>query len=208
MPEPAAANRPALTAVFLLLSFGAGSRALAQDAGSTRSPAPATAQPAQSQAAQATPTQATPAKADQKVPPAPLAGEAQASVQKYCANIAAAATDARFAWQSKKLLDLETRIKASVAELDARQAELKSWMEKREAISKQARDNLVGIYAKMKPETAAAQIGALDDDMAIAVLAALSPGKASAIFNEITPTERAAKLAGLLANPAAGEKKL
>ena len=136
--------------------------------------------------------------------------ETQAGVRKYCMNIAAAATDARFAWQSKKLLEVETRIKARLAELDARQAELKSWLDHREQIAKEAKENLVGIYAKMKPETAAAQISALTDETAAAVLSALTPRQASAIFNEMTPPDRAAKLAGLLGNPlaAANEKKL
>jgi flagellar motility protein MotE (MotC chaperone) len=138
------------------------------------------------------------------------ASEASANVRKYCTNIAAAATDARFAWQSKKLQELDLQIKARIAELDAKQAELKSLIDKHEAISKQAREALVGIYSKMKPETAAPQISALDDDMAVAVLAALSPRQASAIFDEMTPPERAAKLAGLLANPLAppADKKL
>lgn len=136
--------------------------------------------------------------------------DAQASVRKYCMNIAAAATDARFGWQSKKLLEVETRIKARIAELDAKQAELKAWLDRREQVAKEAKENLVGIYAKMKPEMAAAQIGALNDDTAAAVLAALTPRQASAIFNEMTPPDRAAKLAGLLGNPSAGanEKKL
>lgn len=139
-----------------------------------------------------------------------LTGEASANVRKYCTNIAAAATDARFAWQSKKLQELESQIRARITELDAKQGELKSLLDKHEAVSKQAREALVGIYAKMKPETAATQIGALDDEMATAVLAALSPRQASAIFNEITPPERAAKLAGMLANPLAppADKKL
>lgn len=140
----------------------------------------------------------------------PQQGEAQAGVRKYCVNIAAAATDARFSWQSKKLLEVETRIKARIADLDAKQVELKGWLDHREAIAKEAKETLVGIYAKMRPETAAAQIGALDDEMATAVLAALTPRQASAIFNEITPPERAAKLAGLLASPSASsnDKKL
>ena len=147
---------------------------------------------------------ATSAKAEE-----PLLTDTQAGVRKYCVNIAAAATDARFSWQSKKLLEVETRIKARIADLDAKQAELKTWLDRREAIAKQAKETLVGIYAKMRPETAAAQIGSLDDDMATAVLAALTPRQASAIFNEITPPERAAKLAGLLANPAtSNDKKL
>lgn len=140
----------------------------------------------------------------------PLSGENNANARKYCANITAAATDARFAWQSKKLLELETKIKTRIAELDAKEAELKSVLERREAFSKKARETLVGIYAKMNPESAAAQIGALDDEMATAVLSALTPRQASAIFDQITPAERAAKLAGLLANPLAppADKKL
>ena len=145
------------------------------------------------------------AKADE-----PPQTETQVGVRKYCLNIAAAATDARFNWQSKKLLDVEIRIKASLADLDAKQAELKRWLDRREAVAKEAKETLVGIYAKMRPETAAAQIGALDDEMATAVLTALTPRQASAIFNEITPPERAAKLAGLLASPgtSSNDKKL
>lgn len=130
-------------------------------------------------------------------------------VRKYCVNIAAAATDARFAWQTKKLLEIESRIKARITELDAKEAALKSVLDHRDAVAKEAKETLVNIYAKMKPENAAAQIAALDDEMATAVLAALSPRQAGAIFGEITPPERAAKLAGLLASAptAANDKK-
>lgn len=128
-------------------------------------------------------------------------------VRKYCANIAAAATESRFAWQTTKLTELETRVKAKIKDLDAKETEIREWIEKREAIEKQASDKLVVIYSKMRPETAATQLSALDDDMAAAVLGQLSPGKASAIFNEIVP-ERAAKLAGIIAgtNPSADKK--
>ena len=118
-------------------------------------------------------------------------------VTKYCANIAAAASDARLAWQTGKLNEVEVRIKARIQDLDAKEAELRAWIEKREAMAKQANEKLVGIYSKMRPETAATQISTLDDEMAATVLAQLTPGKASAIFNEIVP-ERAAKLAGLI----------
>ena len=153
----------------------------------------------------AKPVAASAAKADE-----PPQTEAQASVHRYCVNIAAAATDARFSWQSKKLVEVETRIKARIADLDAKQLELKAWLNRRDAVTKEAKETLVGIYAKMRPETAAAQIGALDDEMATAVLASLTARQASAIFNEITPPERAAKLASLLASPAvaSNEKKL
>ena len=126
------------------------------------------------------------------------AQSAEADVKRYCTNIAKAASDARFAWQTQQLNALETRIKARVGELDARTAELRDWIGKREAIEKRAAEKLVGIYAKMRPETAATQISQLDDDMAAAVLGQLNPRQASAIFNEIVP-ERAGKLAALIA---------
>ncbi len=140
----------------------------------------------------------------------PMSPEARANVRKYCMNIAPAATDARFAWQSKQLQEIEARVKSRVAELEAKEGEVKDWFDRRDAIAKEAKQHLVGIYAKMKPEDAALQIAALDDDMAAALLSALPPNKASAIFSNITPPERAAKLAGLLANPtaSAADKKL
>lgn len=119
-------------------------------------------------------------------------------VRSYCTNIAAAATDARFAWQTNQLKELEDRIKTRIKDLDVKQAELRSWIEKREALDKQAAEKLVGIYGKMRPETAATQISSLSDDMAAAVLGQLSPRQASAIFNEISP-DHAAKLAGMIA---------
>ena len=130
---------------------------------------------------------------------------AETDARRYCANIAKAASDARFAWQTERLNALETRIKARAAELDAKTAALREWAAKREALEKKAAEKLVGIYAKMRPETAATQISELDDDMAAAVLGQLNPRQASAIFNEIVP-ERAGKLAALIAGT--GEKKL
>jgi flagellar motility protein MotE (MotC chaperone) len=128
-------------------------------------------------------------------------------VRKYCTNIASAATEARYAWQTTKLNELETRLKAKIKELDDKEAEIRDWIQKREAIEKKATEKLVDIYSKMRPETAATQLSALDDDMAAAVLGQLGPRQASAIFNEIVP-ERAAKLAGILAgtNPNADKK--
>lgn len=129
-------------------------------------------------------------------------------VRNYCQNIATAAADARFAWQTGKLGELETRVASRIAELEAKTAELRSWIAKREEINRKAGEKLVGIYSKMRPETAATQISTLDDTMAAAVLSQLNPRQASAIFNEIVP-ERAAKLAALIAgNTPTDEKRL
>ncbi len=129
-------------------------------------------------------------------------------VRSYCANIATAASDARTAWQTDRLNELEAKIKARIGELDAKTVELRQWIEKREEAERKAGEKLVGIFGKMKPETAAVQIATLDDDMAAAILGQLNARQASAIFNELVP-DRAAKLAGLMAGTMpAGEKKL
>ena len=131
-----------------------------------------------------------------------------AEVAAYCTNIARAASDARFAWQTAKLNELETRIKGRIQDLDAKAAALRASLDHRQAIDKKASEKLVGIYAKMRPETAATQISELDDEMAAAVLGQLNPRQASAIFNEIAP-ERAGKLASLIAGVTpATDKKL
>lgn len=140
-----------------------------------------TAAPAPAAAATAPTTAAAPA--------APAMSEAQ----QYCQNIAAAAADARFAWQSKKLGEVETQIKQRLAELDTRQAEVKDILNRYNDALKRAKAGLVDIYAKMKPETAAAQIAVMDDSAAAAILSQLNPQKASAILNEIAP-DRAVRL--------------
>ena len=150
----------------------------------------------------------TPAAAAGDVP-RPTQSPTTPEVRTYCQNIAGAAADARFAWQTKKLEGLEARVKIELSELEAKTAELKAGIAKREEIDRKAGEKLVGIYSKMRPETAATQIATLDDTMAAAVLGQLSPRQASAIFNEIVP-ERAAKLAALIAGltPPSDEKKL
>ncbi|HEX4767776.1 MAG TPA: hypothetical protein VH414_16035 [Lichenihabitans sp.] len=141
--------------------------------------------------------------------PAPAPSAPLTDAQRYCQNIAAAAADARFAWQSKKLSDLEAQMKQRVGELQAKQAEYKAVLDRYDDAMKRAKTALVDIYAHMRPETAATQLSVLDDDTAAAVLAQLTAQKASAILNEITP-ERAAKIVTTmtsLMSPPAGEKK-
>lgn len=113
--------------------------------------------------------------------------------QQYCSNIAAAAADARFAWQRRQLSDLQAALKQRVDELDQKEAELKAVIARRDEMMKKATETVVGIYAHMKPDAAAAQLAALDDQAAAAILAQLTQQKASVILNEI-PSEKAAKL--------------
>ena len=79
------------------------------------------------------------------------ASDANSEIRRYCTNVAVAAGDARFAWQTAKLAELEGRIRARVQDLEARTNELRGWLARREAVEKQANERLVGIYAKMRP---------------------------------------------------------
>jgi flagellar motility protein MotE (MotC chaperone) len=128
--------------------------------------------------------------------------------QRYCANVADAAADARFAWQAKTIADLEAEIDKRIQELEAKRAEYEGWLKQRDEILRKAEDHMVDIYARMRPESAAAQMAMLDDEMAAALLAKLDGRKASTILNEME-ARRAAQLARLMVdiNTGAAEKK-
>lgn len=123
-------------------------------------------------------------------PPAPTGSEAQ----RYCDNIAAVAAEARFAWQTRKLNELQGQVTVRVAELEKKRAELEASLARRDEAMRKAQAMLVAVYAKMDPEAAAKQLALMDDGIAAAVLAQLTPAQSSAILNEIKP-ERASQLA-------------
>lgn len=126
-------------------------------------------------------------------PTAVSVGQPQ-DVALYCAAIRDAAQEARVAWQAKALLEIEARIEARLSDLEAVRAEVEEALARREEHLRQAEEGIVAIYARMRPDAAAAQLAALDSEMASAVLAKLAPRLASAILNEMEPG-RAAQLA-------------
>ena len=136
--------------------------------------------------------------------PAPAAPHAAApaapttDAQRFCQNVAAAAADARFALQTRKLNELEDGIAKRVAALEAKEAEVKAVLATHEEAKKRAEASLVAIYAKMRPDAAAQQVAGLDDATAAAVLRGLNARQSSAILNEI-PAERAVKLVNAIA---------
>lgn len=83
---------------------------------------------------------------------------------------------------------------------------MQEWVAKREALLKAASDDVVAIYAKMQPESAALQISGMDDQTAAAILAKLKPSAAGAILGEME-AERASKLTALLSGASEGAKK-
>lgn len=130
-------------------------------------------------------------------------GKATASdgVGRYCANIAPVAVEARIAWEVKRLNELDAQIQRRIAELDAKEAEARDWVGKREDMLKRASDDIVAIYSKMQPEAASSQLIAMDDSSAAAILDKLNPRAASAILNEMDAA-RAAKLTDLISGAA------
>jgi flagellar motility protein MotE (MotC chaperone) len=111
--------------------------------------------------------------------------------REYCLNIADAAADARRAWQKKTFADLELEIAKRIELLEAKTAEYQRWLARRDEFSKKAQEIVVTIYARMKPEAAAAQLVAMDEETAAAVLTKLDPRNASAILGEMEPTQAA-----------------
>lgn len=145
------------------------------------------------------------------LPPAPAqppaaAAPAASEAQRYCDNIAAVAAEARFAWQTRKLTELQGQVAGRIAELEKKQAELEASLTRRDEAMRKARDTLITVYAKMDPEAAAGQLALLDDGLAAAVLAQLTPKQSSLILNEIKP-ERASQLAAAMTTLPAPEAK-
>ncbi|MEP9375420.1 MotE family protein [Aquabacter sp. CN5-332] len=123
---------------------------------------------------------------------------ADANAAQYCAGIANAAADARYARQASALAAMEKEIEERIAKLEAKRAEYEQWLARRENFLKKADAALVAMVSQMRPDAAAAQLSAMSEDAAAAILTKLSPRTASAIMNEMDPT-RAAHLATTIA---------
>jgi flagellar motility protein MotE (MotC chaperone) len=129
----------------------------------------------------------------------PSATAPKSDSESFCANIVDAASDARFAWEARTLQNLKEEVEAATAALEAKRAELEKWTARREEFQKMADESVVDIYAKMRPEAAAAQLGALDGRTAAAVLMKLKSRTASAILAEMD-TPQAVSLAQLISS--------
>jgi flagellar motility protein MotE (MotC chaperone) len=122
----------------------------------------------------------------------------QSEIERYCGALAPGASEARAAYQLRRLADLEVQVREAVEKLEAREQAAREWVTKRDEMMKAATDDVVAIYAKMPAENAAPKLAAMDEVTAAAVLAKLNPRTASAILSEME-TEKAAKLSTLLA---------
>ena len=131
---------------------------------------------------------------------------AESEASRFCANVAPSIAEARIVWQMKRLGELDEEVKQRLADLEKAEASLQEWVARRDAMIKAASDDLVAIYARMQPESAAVQLGAMDDQMAAAILSKLKPSAAGAILDEME-AERASKLASFLSGAGGGGEK-
>lgn len=129
----------------------------------------------------------------------------QTTGDQYCKNIGNAAADARFAWQKRTLSDTEKQVEKRVEELNAKIAEYQQWLARRDDFSRKAQSTITDIYAKMKPDAAAQQLAALDEETAAAVITKLSPKISSALMSEMD-AKKAARLTAIIASSAKGPK--
>ena len=130
---------------------------------------------------------------------------ANGEVARYCASLAPSASEARAAYQLRRLADLEAEVREAMQKLEAKEAEARDWVTKREAMMKAATDDVVAVYNKMAPDAAATQLAEMEEPMAAAVLTKLKPQTASAVLAEMS-AGKAAKLSALMAGQQAQDR--
>ena len=119
-------------------------------------------------------------------------------VERFCGNIADAARDRRYALQMQELEALKAEIDTRVKNLEAKRAEFEEWMKMRQDFMALASENVVKIYARMRPDAAAERLATMETELAAAIMMKLDVKQSGLIMNEM---ERgaAAKLTGIMA---------
>lgn len=141
--------------------------------------------------------------ADADALPLPPTPKQQLSpAQQYCSNILDATSAAQIAQQTRSLQKAQKEINDRIALLNAKAEVLKSWMKLREDFAAHATDALVEIYTRMKPDSAAAQLAAMDEMTSAAIISKLAPKVSSPIMAEME-VAKAARLSAVIAG--AGE---
>lgn len=126
--------------------------------------------------------------------------------EQLCASIAASAETARIGREQKLLASLEQQLSARLSALEQKEREVAAMLDRVDGAERKASDALVALYTNMKPDAAAAQLAALDVDIAAALLMRLKPKISSAILDEID-AERGAALASRLADNRIGSAR-
>ncbi|MFA7415945.1 MAG: MotE family protein [Rhizobium sp.] len=125
----------------------------------------------------------------------------QAEIQQFCTSIAEPARDQRYLLQKQELEKLQADIDSRIAILEKRKAEYEDWLTRRNDFLKQAEDNLVDIYKKMKADAAAPQLEQIDVVLAAAIIMRLPSRQSSLILSEMD-AEKAALVAAVMSSAA------
>lgn len=128
--------------------------------------------------------------------------------QEYCANIAASSETLRLERRRKELAALETEIETKLQALEARENALRVILDRLDSFERNASEALVGLYSRMKPEAAAAQLAELDDDVGASLRLQMKSKISSAILSEMGAARGAALVKKIsdLRNSSAGRK--
>lgn len=113
-------------------------------------------------------------------------------LDSYCANIAASVESGRLERGRRELAELEGHLSERLAALESKERELRALLDRLDAFQSKSNESLVGLYARMKPEAAAAQLAQLDEDTAAALMLQLKTKVSSAILSEMEAARGAA----------------
>ena len=160
------------------------------------------ASPAPAQDGRAPETERLKAAAEKRVAEKPPETDAV----RFCAAVAPSIAEARIAWQTKRLAELDAQVRQRIVDLEKAEAAARDWIARRDALMAAANDDVVAIFAKMQPEAAAQQLSAMDDRKAAAILGKLKPNAAGAILGEME-AERAGRLVGMFSTAIVEGKK-
>lgn len=141
------------------------------------------------------------------LPLPPVAPQQLSPAEQYCSSVLDAAAAAQIAQQTTNLEKASKELAGRVAILDAKTAELKSWVHKREEFTAKATTALLEIYSKMKPDAAAHQLTEMNEITAAAITAKLSPKVSSLILAEMETT-KASRLMAIIAGASEISAKL
>jgi len=140
--------------------------------------------------------------------PLPPATPQQLSpAEQYCSSVVDAAAAAQIAQQTSNLEKARKELAGRVAILDAKTAELKSWVKKREEFTAHATTALLEIYSKMSPDAAARQLTEMNELTAAAITAKLPPKVSSLILAEMEAA-KASRITAIIAGASEVAAKL
>lgn len=151
-----------------------------------------------------------PPKAEEAAAPkaeeAAKSADAPPTVKSYCENIADQALDARFIAQKAELARLEGELAKRTDQLEAKKAEYQAWLKRRDEFINKVEESLVKLYTKIKPDAAAPQLAAMDEEAAAALLMRLSAKTSGAILDQME-AGKAARLVSIVMGAAKADDK-